>query len=150
MSYRSPDTGTDGKVDTEALFVWVTEVRRLCAEHDRAAIGDQYIGQLLSRAQAKEDSTWPCLPVCEVMERIASQQIGIGFGIGVQNGQGVQLRGKGGEQERDLAAEYRGLAKQRAVDYPYVSGVLESIAVDYERVAKWWDDEAETEKRLGV
>ena len=145
-----PGTGTDGKVDTEALFVWVTEVRRLCAEHDRAAIGDQYIGQLLSRAQAEEDSIWPCLPVCEVMERIASQQIGIGFGIGVKNGQGVQLRGKGGTQERDLATEYRDRAKQRAFDYPYVSGVLESIAVDYDRMAEWWDTEAEIENRRGV
>ena len=145
-----PGTGTDGKVDTEALFVWVTEVRRLCAEHDRAAIGDQYIGQLLSRAQAEEDGTWPCLPVCEVMERIASQQIGIGFDIGVQNGRGVQLRGKGGAQERDLATEYRDRAKQRAFDYPYVSGVLESIAVDYDRMAEWWDAEAEIENRRGV
>ena len=145
-----PGTQEDGTVDIEKLIGWLTEVRRLCAEHDLAELGDEYIGQLLSRVPAEEDGSWPRLPVCEVMERIASQQIGIGFGIGVQNGQGVQLRGKGGEQERDLAAEYRGLAKQRAVDYPYVSGVLESIAVDYERVAKWWDDEAETEKRLGV
>ena len=37
------------------------------------------IGQLLSKAPAEEDGSWPCLPVCEAMERIASQQIGSGF-----------------------------------------------------------------------
>ena len=145
-----PGTGTDGKIDAEVLLAWVTEVRRLCAEHDRAAIGDQYIGQLLSRAPAEEDGVRPCLPVCEVMERIASPEIGKGFGIGVQNGRGVQWRGKGGAQERDLAAEYRGRTKQRAFDYPYVSGVLENIAADYNREAEWWDAETEIEKRRGV
>ena len=145
-----PGTGTDGKVDTEALLTWVTEVRRLCAEHDREAIGDQHIGQLLSRAPTEEDGIWPCQPVCEVMEKIASQHIGIGFGIGVQNARGVQLRGKGGAQERDLAAEYRSQAKQHAFEYHYVSRVFESIADDYDRVAKWWDDEEEIEKRREV
>ena len=146
-----PGTGTDGKIDAEVLLAWVTEVRRLCAEHDRAAIGDQYIGQLLSRAPAEEDGVRPCLPVCEVMERIASPEIGKGFGIGVQNGRGVQWRGKGGAQERDLAGKYRSQAgKQRALGYYYVSSVIESIAEVYDREAKWWDDEAEIEQKRGV
>lgn len=145
-----PGTATDGKVDTEALLVWVTEVRRLCAEHDREAIGDQQIGQLLSRASTEENGIWPCQPVCEVMEKIASEQIGIGFGIGVQNARGAQWRGKGGAQERDLAAEYRSQAKHHAFEYHYVSSVFESIADDYDRVAKWWDDEEEIEKRREV
>ena len=145
-----PGTGTDGKIDAEELLAWVKEVRRLCAEHDREAIGDQHIGQLLSRAPTEEDGIWPCQPVCEVMEMIASQQIGIGFGIGVQNARGAQWRGKGGAQERDLAAEYRSQAKKRAFEYHYVSSVLESIAADYDSEAKWWDDEAEIEKRRAV
>ena len=146
-----PGTGTDGKIDAEVLLAWVTEVRRLCAEHDRAAIGDQYIGQLLSRAPAEEDGVRPCLPVCEVMERIASPEIGKGFGIGVQNGRDMQWRGKGGAQERDLAGKYRSQAgKQRALGYYYVSSVIESIAEVYAREAKWWDDEAEIKQKRGV
>ena len=127
------------------LLVWVKEVRRLCATHDRVEIGDQHIGQLLSRAAADPDGKRPSSPVCEVMEEIASQQMGVGFSTGVQDARGVELRGKGGVQERDLAAEYRRLAKQRAFDFPFVSGVLESVAADHERMAKWWDDEAEIE-----
>ncbi|MCY4588807.1 MAG: helix-turn-helix domain-containing protein [Bryobacterales bacterium] len=143
-----PGTGTDGKIDDKVLLAWVTEVRRLCAEHDRAAIGDQHIGQLLSRAPTEEDGIWPCQPVCEAMERIASTEIGNGFHIGVCNGRGVVHRSvKGGAQERDLAATYRSQAKQRAFEYPYVSSVIESIAAAYDREAKWWDDEAEIEKR---
>ncbi len=148
---RIPGTGPGGKVNAEALLAWVIEVRRLCAEHGRAEIGDQMIGQLLSKATAEEDGGWPCLPVCEVMERIASRQIGTGFVVGVLKGRGVHSRGvgEGGTQERELAAKYRGWAKRRAFDYPYVSRVLESVAAEYDWQAKREDTEVEVEKRLG-
>ena len=148
MSYRSPDTGTDGKVDTEALFVWVTEVRRLCAEHGRIEIGDEMIGQLLSKAPSDDDDTWPCIPVCEAMERIASHHIGIGLNNGIVCGRGPELRDESSGQERELATKYRGLAKQRALDYPYVSSVLERVAADYDQQARWWDTQARIDQRL--
>ena len=125
-------------------------MRRLCAEHGRVDIGDEKIGELLSNAPAEKDGAWPCLPVCDAMERIASQKIGLGFNIGVFNGRGVVSRGlnEGGVQERELAAKYRGWAKLRAFDYPHVSGVLESIAASYDRDAKKEDTEVEVRKRL--
>ena len=145
---RIPGTGSDGKVKAEALLEWVTETRRLCAEHGRVDVGDQMIGQLLSKAPPEENESWPCLPVCDAMERIASQQIGSGFNSGVHNARGAQLRGEGGVQERELAAKYRGWSEQRAFDYPYVGGVLESVAADYDRQAGWWDTQAKIEERL--
>ena len=143
-----PGTDQDGKVNAEALRAWVIEVRRLCAEHGRVEIGDEKIGELLSRDPVKENGEWPCLPVCEVMEEIASQEIGTGFNIGIYNGRGAHYREEGGTQERELAAQYRGWAKLRAFDYPYVSNVLESIAGGYDREAQRWDTEAKIEKRL--
>ena len=44
-------------MDTEGLFDWLTEVRRLCVEHGREKIGDQMIGELLSKAPADEDGS---------------------------------------------------------------------------------------------
>ena len=145
---RIPGTGKDGKINAETLLSWITEVRRLCAEHGRIEIGDEMIGQLLSKAPAEEDGSWPCLQVCEAMERIGSRHIGIGFNVGVCNGRGPELRDESGGQEHELATKYRGLAKQRALDYPYVSSVLESVAVDYERQARWWDTQARIDQRL--
>ena len=109
------------------------------------------IGELLSKAPFEEDSEWPCLPVCEVMERISSQQIGRGFNIGVYNGRGVHSRriGEGGAQERELAAQYRNWVRLRGFHYPYVSNILESIAADYDREARQHDDETKLQKRLG-
>lgn len=144
-----PGTGPDGRGDAKALYHWMTEVRRLCAEHGHAKVGDQEIGQLLSKSPAEEDGSWPCLAVCEAMEKVASQDIGSGFTIGVYNGRGVVMRelDEGGAQERKLAAKYRGWAELRASDHPYVSGLLESIAASYDREAKWEDNQRKIEKR---
>ena len=148
---RIPGTEPEGTVNAEKLLDWIAEARRLCAEHGRVERGDQKIGELLSRAPAEEDGSWPCFPVCEAMERFAFQQIGGGFKSGVFNGRGVHSRGiyEGGAQERELAAKYRNWAKQRAFNYPYVSSVLERIAADYDREAKREDTEVEISKRLG-
>ncbi|HIE55526.1 MAG TPA: hypothetical protein EYP90_10150 [Chromatiaceae bacterium] len=82
------------------------------------------------------------------MEEMASSEIGRGFSIGVHNSRGVHVRGKGGEQERELAAKYRTWAERLYFDYPYVAGVIEDIAESYEREAAWQDTEADVEKRL--
>ena len=146
-----PGTTKDGKIDSEALLAWVIETRRLCAEFGRTKIGDQYIGQLFSGASAEEDGSWPCLPVCEAMERIASPEMGQGFRIGTHNSRGATTRaiGEGGAQERELAAKYRNWSERRAFDYSRVSDILESIAADYDRQAAQEDDEANVRKRLG-
>ena len=145
-----PGTGTEGTIDAEALSAWVMDVRRFCAEHDRKAVGDEYIGQLLSRAPADDDDFWPCRAVCEVVEGIGSPDIGEGFGRGVYNSGGVQVGEPGGRQERTRAARYRDLAERRIADYPYVSRVLESIAGHYDQAAKFWEVEAEVAKRRRV
>ncbi len=145
-----PGIGEGGDIDVEVLSQWIAEARRLCAEYGRVKIGDHYIGQILSRAPADNDGIKPCLAVCEAMEQIGSPDIGSGFSIGIHNGRGVVSRaiGEGGEQERDLAKEYRSWARQRSPHYPYVGSMLENIAADYDREALRQDDEAEIDQRL--
>jgi hypothetical protein len=145
---RIPGTDENGNINAESLAQWLAEVRRLCAEHSRAEIGDQCIGQLLSRSTAEDDGMRPCLAICEAIEPIGSPDIATGFAIGVYNARGVHWRGEGGAQERGLAEHYRDWAKRRAFDYPYVSSVLERIAASYDRDAEWQDSEAKVRRRL--
>ena len=135
---RLPGADDQGKIDPLVLSRWVTETRRLCEEHGRAGIGDNRIGQLLSRGQSDEDGGWPCRGVCEVLETVGSQDMVRGFEIGVFNARGVHSRGleEGGEQERTLAAKYRAYAERLVFDYPYVANILERIAKDYDRDAE--------------
>ena len=145
---RIPGTDRDGTIESDALAAWLKEVRPLCARYGRAKMGDQCIGQLLSKAPAGENGIWPCLPVCEAMEGIASPQIADGFIVGVHNARGAHWRGEGGAQERDLAAKYRGWAQKLRFDFPYVGSVLERIAASYEKEAEWQDSDAKVSKRL--
>ena len=143
--------GDRDDIDVEALSRWVSEARRLCTEYGRSRIGDQYIGQILSRAPTDEDGVPPCPAVCAVMERVGSRDIASGFAIGTFNTRGVVGRaiGEGGGQERQLAEEFRSWARQRSARYPFVGSILEGIADDYERQARREDDEAQIEQRLG-
>ena len=86
---RIPGANSEGQVDIDALLRWVTEARGLCREHGRIEIGDGRIGQWLSKASSEDDSHWPCRPVCDVLEAIASEDMATGFEIGVHNGRGV-------------------------------------------------------------
>ena len=147
---RMPGAGAEGKVKVQALHQWVTEVRRFCGENGRAGVGDRWIGEFLSRAPSDEDGSWPCRPVCEVLESIASGQIASGFEIGVYNARGAHWRGldEGGKQERELSTKYRAWAQRLAFDYRYVTGILERIAQRYDRDAQREDSEVRVMKRL--
>lgn len=148
---RMPGVDPEGRVDAGVLSEWVTEVRRLCREHGRAGIGDSRVGELLSTAPADEDGSWPCRPVCEVLESVASQDVAEGFQIGVYNARGACWRGvdEGGVQERELAVRYRAWAAQRVIDYPYVATILEGIARMYDRDGERVDCDVLARRRLG-
>jgi hypothetical protein len=144
---RTPGTTPDKTIDRDELLQWLNESRRLCAECGRAEVGDQCIGQLLARSPAL-DGVWPSPAVCEAMETVASPEIAVGFRRGVYNARGAVWRGEGGNQERGLAAHYKTRAGELAIEYPYVSGVLEDIARFYDRDARWQDTESSVRKRL--
>jgi len=143
-----PGTDHTGQISADALRSWVSDVRQLCAQHGRSDIGDYHIGELLSKAPGGENGLWPCLPVCEVMEGVASQRLADGFVIGVRNSRGAHWRGPGGDQERELAAKYQGLAQRVAFGYPFVSSALQAIADSYGREAGWHDSEEKVRERL--
>lgn len=146
---RIPGEDENGRIQTEPLTAWITAVRQLCRQHGRVEIGDQLVGQLLARAPAGEHGERPCEAVCRAIEGMASSHVGTGFIVGVHNIRGVQTRGDGGLQERQLAKEFRDVAERLHFEYPHVGRLLENIARDYEQDADWWDSEAEKEKRLG-
>ncbi len=147
---RIPGSDTEDRIDAEVLSGWVADARRLCGQHGRMEIGDQEIGQLLSKAPSEEDGSWPCRPVCDVLERVASQDVAIGFRVGVYNARGVVSRGleAGGVRERELSARYRAWSERLAFDYPYVSNILERIAKRYDREADWEDSEVLARMRM--
>ena len=145
-----PGMDSEGTVDAETLQRWVFEARRLCAAYGRTGIGDEKIGQLLSRAPDDNDGIRPSPAVSEVLEAVGSPDIRSGFAIGILNGRGVVTRaiGEGGAQERELAAQYRTWAKKRSPKFPFIAGILDSIAAEYERQGQRENEQAQVGQRL--
>ena len=148
--HRIPGSDARGVVHTEQLTAWLTEVRTACMRYGRAEVGDVCIGELLSRASPDGDGRWPCQAVCEVLEWMSSGEVDRGFIIGTHNARGVVTRhlGKGGDQERTLAAKYRGWAQQIAYEYPHVGSILKRIAEGYDHDSVRQDTNANLQHRL--
>ena len=142
---RVPGSDPDGRIDLEKLKAWVSEVRRLAAEARRVDIVDEKIGEILSAAVRTEGEVWPPEPVREIIETLRNRHIETGFEIGLYNRRGVTVRAPtdGGEQERDLAADYRRDAKEIAIAWPRTSRVLQRIADSYGQDARRKDASAD-------
>ena len=147
---RIPGTDANGSINVDALLRWLTETRHLCASVGRAEIGDYSIGKLLSKAAPDDDGAWPCDAVCQALEAVASEDVVQGFAVGEHNARGAFTRsGEGGNDERELAAQYRSWARRRRV-YPFASNALNMIARWYDGDAKDEDARATLAKRLNT
>ena len=135
----------DGSVDQESLIGWVSEARHLCVERDRKDIGDQEIGRILANSPLGMDGIWPCEPVRDLLDAVASKHIGIGFTIGKRNLRGVTERGliEGGKKEHSIAAKYRKEAREISPRWPFTASVLREIADAYESEGQFHDQRAD-------
>ena len=146
---RIPGHDEDGVLSAHRLGEWIRRARELCAASGHRTVGDHKIGQLLSAAPEGEDGVWPCVPVREVLDSALNEDIEEGFRIGRQNSRGVHARAEGGSQERELAARYEDWAKACDYSFPRVAAALRGLAKAYLRQARWEDQEAAVQRRLG-
>jgi hypothetical protein len=134
--------GDDKVVDYNLLQEWVTQARKLAKDVGRLKACDIHIGQILSYAPTSPDGSWPCVEVRDVIEKIQSSKLDIGFRTGKYNQRGVVRRGSGGKQEWDLVKQYRELAEKVRNRWPRTASILDNLAKGYEYEAKQWDEEA--------
>ena len=139
-----PGLDDGGQVDGAHLEEWVTEARLLFAESDRADIGDEQIGQVLSHSPVGADGIWPAEPVREIIETVGSSSIESGMVVGALNGRGATMRGvfDGGRQERGRALTYREWSRATATSARRTSRILRLIAESYERQGRVYDADA--------
>lgn len=147
---RMPGTRADGTIDGAQLTAWIQEVRRLCRAHGRAARGDRLIGELLARAPADPDGTWPCRAVAQALDALGTDALARGFRMGVDKPRVMVARGEDGAQERDLAARYRARADAHRFHFhfPFTATLLDELAATYEREAAAWDRDGIVRRRL--
>ncbi len=145
QSWNTLPGATKAETDALALTSWVREAHRLAQEADREAVGDQYIGHVLSFSKVAPDGVWPDLPVRSIVEEMNNRQIEKGMLIAIHNNRGVTTRAlfDGGGQERSVAHQYHTWAEALKLDWPRTSSLLERIAQSFEQDAQMHDEDAE-------
>jgi hypothetical protein len=143
-----PGTQADGSIDPTAFSLFIEAAMDLCREADRLTMCEQTLGQILAHAPADEDGAWPFLPARDVLDRPELQEMRTGFAIGTYNKRGVTSRSPwdGGDQERDLSAQYHSQAERVQYSHPNVAAMLTKIAKSYDHEGKREDVEANLRK----
>jgi len=75
-----------------------------------------------------------------VIEREASSDIDTGFQIEAVNGRGAVFRGRGGDQEREIAAQFRVRSEALSASSPRTARIFANLAEDYEADARREDE----------
>ena len=140
----------DGDMDKDWFNSWWRDALRCAEEVNLKDVAVFQFGELLARF-AKRRSWDDWLPEC-ILELLDQRQNGdllSKFGIGIQNARGITTRGvfDGGEQERQLAENYRELSARMANSYPRVSDLLDWVARMYEDAARKQDERAVVRER---
>lgn len=132
---RQPGTSEDGTITNDSAHDYVEKVREMAVEKDRLEICDSQLGEIMARGGVGKDGIFPSEPIRNAIERVGTAEIFDGFSTGCFNKRGVTTRGifDGGEQERDLATDYRFHAKALEISHPRLSATLEGVADSYDR-----------------
>lgn len=146
---RLPGYGQGTELRYDLLIEWVRQVRARATEIGRLAVADVCIGTLLTAAPAGADGVWPCEPVRQVLEDIQSEPMIRGISTGRFNMRGAHWRGRGGDQERSIADDYRKAAGALEYSHPFVAtALLANLAQQYERIGKHEDTDELVSQRL--
>lgn len=126
------------------LVATVERARKLAAERRHSGIVDDHLGKALASSPTGTDGVWPHESVREVLERYRSEALADGFVVGKRNLRGITSRslGEGGEQERQLAAQYERWQRALAASHPRTSALLGRLAEGYRSEATREDLEA--------
>jgi plasmid maintenance system antidote protein VapI len=146
---RIPGRNKQGDMDRDELVRWIGAVRSACSELGRQKVGDHSLGVLMSHAPVGRDGVWPCESVRDALERIQADDMSSGITMGLFNSRGAHWRGKGGDQEREMAEPYRKWMNALQFSHPFVvSSILKPMFDTYERHAEIHDSEDEIQRRI--
>ena len=139
-----PGRKVDGSIDVDHLNRWVDDVRMALSNVDRAGIGDEQLGRVLSGGAFEGRGPWPAPEVRDLINRVGSPDLETGFQSGIFNSRGITSRGilEGGDQERGLVEKFRSLAIHNGVS-TRTGRALIRVAESYEREALQADKRAD-------
>src|SRR5258708_30547335 len=148
-SWRTPPGVTGNIVDEQVLNLWIDSARALLLERDRAEVGDLQIGKVLYHTPPEvTDEIWPSIAVRNLLQRLKSDEIENGIVLESFNSRGITSRAMfaGGEQERNLASKWRGIAERLGAKWSRSTALCLKIAEQWRRHAEQEDESARSQR----
>lgn len=147
-SWRSLDwRNADGSLDVRETEDWISAVLELADREGRSGVARSEIGKLLAYAEVDQvDGIWPEQGVRIVLEEFPDERIVNSIVMEIFNKRGAHWRGRGGDQERELAAEAEFASSQLRELWPQASLIQKLSAEDWLRHARWADQREEEDK----
>ncbi len=133
-----PGTKEDGTIDEKILSRWIKIARAECAKSKHVTGGDLQIAFMLAHSPSDKDGFWPHSAIRKVIEELDNDVVNRHIPIEIYNGRGVVSRGlnEGGDQERNLAKNYREMSEKLNTKWPVTASILRDISESYEHDAK--------------
>lgn len=131
-------------VNREQFFSWVNGARQIAKEKDREAVADSIMGRWLSNWPIGQKlECWPEPIIAELLDQDDHEDIRSGFYSGVRSACGVTSRSlyDGGQQERDVAKQFRVFASYWEDSKPNLTELIKSLAKSYEYEAREHDND---------
>lgn len=129
---------SDEMPSADSLKAFAIEFVRIATERGYQAIALDHLGKALASSPVGADGNWPHESIRGVLEGMdAHDELKDAFVAGRFTDRGVTMRsiGDGGEQERELAQQYRLWQSALSVRWPATSGLLGRIAAEFDRDA---------------
>lgn len=141
-----PGLQPNGKLDYTVLNEYIDHLQELAIAHHRVHIMPMIIGKMIGNIPESEN--YPSVEMCELIEKLANDQIDDEIRCAIANKRGMSLRSpfEGGTIERkhiETLDKYRGRAfgkSQRMVE------ILSNVIRSFEARAKQEDEESEITK----
>jgi len=139
----------DGAMDAKVLRSWLDRATELLVERDRREVGLQQFGQVLGHTPPDPDGTWPGVVVRDLLEDVQLEDIETGLYLHIVNSRSITSRGleDGGDQELQLAGDYRAKAEELADTAPRTAALFRRVAASYEGDARQIENDAERFRR---
>jgi hypothetical protein len=128
-----PGSREDKTVDEDVLFEWIQKARSMAEQQDCLQECEYRIGQVFAHSPYDKDGSWPCTPVRDAIEAIASDDVAEGFEVGIYNKRGAYNKSpdEGGDQERDKARDFQDWAEACKIEWPRTAASLQRVADEY-------------------
>lgn len=144
---KIPCIRDDNSIDEVELKQWIIKARNLAESISRLEFADDEIGGIL--AQYPENCTsWPEEKIFQIIEDINTDNLKLGYYIGMLNKRGASTRGAfdGGDIERGHADYFAQLENNYKNKFPNVAQIFNDLKQKYLSEAQRMDQEAERMK----